>query len=752
MKINKITIKNISSFVDFNSDVELKKKTLLFGTNGSGKSTLSAMLQSIDNFISSDKSDYKEKELKEFLARKISKEANGQPSSIVIQYNNKDTFSLIYDPASNSLNLNSGTWYPVKVFNDKYTEKTIGNSININFDDNGIIVGEPNRQLDEAQKKRDGLVTKKSSLDDFFDETVSSSIELYSQTTKSSANVSEIISKERILSDECEFEENKEAKASREKLGFDKPEDRLTTLSYKRFDTILNVEQFTEVYETSISKPKLDKDKENLLLNYTDFFKNGISAFEKEGNDKQCPFCFQKWENSKEQIDNYQEFLNSTYNSQRDLVESLKINVKKVNDEIERINSIIDSSAKNVTEDGKKYDVNTDGYTRIEINSVLENQFLEAIKSKLDEMTLSIKIQDISVPYVNYYLKQVEDRNQIIQKIKTEISQITTKRKQANKVVSKQISREIWKKNENRRVDYKKTISEIKAVEDEIEELEKKEVNQDTICTIFNGLIDFLGLSEYQISSDKKLIIKLNKDYDISTEGNRISSAQRKILSICYFVAEMISEIKTLNELKNYILVFDDPVDSADYHYFHSITAMLENLEEILKRILNKSSLKLGQIMVFTHNSLLYDRLYKNFETKKTIQKVDNYTIMSRSEKTMNNYKIYLEYIIRFYKEPKKSRKDMIFIGTLIRRVLEILSNFNNLGSNDFSGYVVSIGKPKLALLANHLSHESFTKVLNPLNSEIELQEACKELFEVIERSHPVQYEYIKNEMLENEA
>ena len=205
---------------------------------------------------------------------------------------------------------------------------------------------------------------------------------------------------------------------------------------------------------------------------------------------------------------------------------------------------------------------------------------------------------------------------------------------------------------------------------------------------------------------------------------------------------------KGVSDLKKYIFVFDDPVDSADFIYFHSITALIENLEDILAKILNKQNVIIGQIIVMTHNSLLYDRLFRNFEFKRSLTKIENVSLLVPAEKTMNNYKIYLQYILRYYKNPKKNRKDMIFIGTMIRRVLEILANFNNLDDNKFDRYVIDLGKPKLALLANHLSHESFTKVLNPFNSEKELQKACEELLEVIKSCHPVQYEYIQNKML----
>uniref|UniRef100_B3EJU5 Protein CR006 P-loop domain-containing protein n=1 Tax=Chlorobium phaeobacteroides (strain BS1) TaxID=331678 RepID=B3EJU5_CHLPB len=234
-------------------------------------------------------------------------------------------------------------------------------------------------------------------------------------------------------------------------------------------------------------------------------------------------------------------------------------------------------------------------------------------------------------------------------------------------------------------------------------------------------------------------MLRLARDHDISGEGGRISSAQRKILSLCFFFAEILSEVKNPSELTNYVLVFDDPVDSADYHHFHSIAALLEHMETILSKILKKE-IKLGQIIVTTHNSLLFDRLSQSFQFRRTLSKRGNTTQATASDKTVNNYKTYLEYIVSYHKNPQANRKDMIFIGNIIRRTLEIVSNFNNLGSNNFRNHVIDIGKPKLALLANHLSHESFTKVLNPFASELELQAACGELLEVIKQSHPEQY------------
>lgn len=85
----------------------------------------------------------------------------------------------------------------------------------------------------------------------------------------------------------------------------------------------------------------------------------------------------------------------------------------------------------------------------------------------------------------------------------------------------------------------------------------------------------------------------------------------------------------------------------------------------------------------------------------------------------------------------------MIYVGNVIRRVLEILATFDSLGSRGLGDMLDGGGKLKLSLIANHLSHESFTRVLNPLSTPEELQDACRELLELIRERHPVQFETI---------
>jgi wobble nucleotide-excising tRNase len=286
----------------------------------------------------------------------------------------------------------------------------------------------------------------------------------------------------------------------------------------------------------------------------------------------------------------------------------------------------------------------------------------------------------------------------------------------------------------------------IKEKDEEIQRIGAENPPQDAVREVFNKLSSFIGLGEYSIDKDRRLMICVgeNDQFDISQEGCRISSAQRKILSLCYYFAEIVAQARSPSHLGDYILIFDDPVDSADYIYFHSITAVIERAEKVMSQILGQK-VRFGQFIVLTHNSLLYDRLNSPRwrDVTSVLRKENGRTVLRKAEKSINNYAEYVATVCRYYKNPRDQKSHMIYIGNIIRRTLEILASFDSLGSNDFRDMLDGGGKLRLALLANHLSHESFTRVLNPLATPEELQQACRELLELIFDRHPVQFKTI---------
>ena len=159
MKITNIKIKNISSFEDFSFDIDLKKKNLIFGTNGSGKSTLASLLQLVDRTKIVSLKLEAEKELSEFISSKISRESVTDEVLVEVKFNNASEI-IKYIPSTGALTSTNQFWTPVRVFNDTYTERTIGETVDVNIKESGIVIGEPNKKLEESQKKLNGLVKK----------------------------------------------------------------------------------------------------------------------------------------------------------------------------------------------------------------------------------------------------------------------------------------------------------------------------------------------------------------------------------------------------------------------------------------------------------------------------------------------------------------------------------------------------------------------------------------------------------------
>ena len=185
------------------------------------------------------------------------------------------------------------------------------------------------------------------------------------------------------------------------------------------------------------------------------------------------------------------------------------------------------------------------------------------LKKKYNNMEISVSILNNLLALQQVHLDVINNNNQILVNINKAIGDIVTRRKNLNKKLIEHFAKQMWIDNEDLRKDIKNIQQLIINKQNKIDELELQNPPQDTVREVFNNLLSIIGLYEYHIDENRRLKLKIDKEYDISNEGKRISSAQRKILSLCYFFAEIVSEISDVKQLKEYILIFDDPPDSA---------------------------------------------------------------------------------------------------------------------------------------------------------------------------------------------
>ena len=742
MQLKKIKITNVASLVDFCNNCDFKKNNLFFGTNGSGKSTLVELLYHLNRYYLQNDSQSQD-ELKTFFREHFSKESRTEIAEVNITINSNNT-TITYNKNLDIVKASNSTWTPIKIFNEQYTERTICRNFNMELKNSGIIIGEKNIELEKEYEKKKKLEEQNNNILNEAKSIVENTVKKYRTITRSSADVNNTINTSTLFNDYCDLKYDTELIKERENLGFGRVDTTLTRLEEQQIKLKYEFKDIETSCMEKVSSPKTSANIIKLLKDYTGFYTKGLEIFEK--TDKQtCPFCLRDWINAEEKINEYDFFIKSTYNFKRDFIKKIISSLEDYKKQIEDQSIVVDERRKLAAKEAGKYGIDMTKWLPLKYDNKLHASIISLLQKKFDYMELSLSVIDQLNMLHKKNMQIIMNNNAIIDKILEKIRAITSLRMKSNKKLVDHFAKKMWKSSAELRKQKKETDVSIRENKLRIEKLEKENPPQDTIRTVFNRLLNFIGLFDYSIDENKRLRIRIDKEYDISNEGKRISSAQRKILSLCYFFAEIISEIKDIKKLKEYILVFDDPVDSADYIYFHSIVSVIEKAETILASILEVEKIKFGQFFVLTHNSLLHDRMSCGWKCKsKLIKKENSVTSISPSAKSINNYHEYISDICNYYKNPDSSKKRMIYIGNLIRRVLEIVSSFDSLESNNFQNILDGMSKTKLAILANHLSHESFSKVLNPLSEPDEIKEACKELLEVISKNHPAQFETIQ--------
>jgi energy-coupling factor transporter ATP-binding protein EcfA2 len=742
LQLKGIKLNNLSSFADFKNDTDFSKNNLIFGTNGSGKSTLAKLLYLLNKYNQQPSSET-EGELKSFLYEHFSKEAKSDIATINLIFSSKE-LSIVYNKSKDTISFSDSFWTPIKVFNEQYTNRTIGETFQMDLKNNGILIGEPNIKLVKAYETKEDLEKKLNNMILEAKNIVETTVRNFRDITGSTLDIDSIICLTNLLADSCDYELDPSLIHKRKKLGFGRPTSALSKLDAQQVKIRFNLETVEHRCLERVSPPSIDDETAELLRNYTDFFSKGIEIFQSKDTNI-CPFCFRDWPSADSQISNYKAYLESTFNKKRDEIKNTISKLLEYKKQIESQIEIVENTYKVVSIEAQKYDIDTKNWLPLKYDNEQHDKIISLLKKKYDDMKQSISIITELETLQKSHIDIINNNNQIIAQIMDEIATISSRRKMLNKKLAGHFAKKMWLEYSSIREKINEMNNLIEENNNLINKLEKESPPQDTVNTIFNSLLSYIGLEEYFIDSNKKLNLRLDKNYDISSEGRRISSAQRKILSLCYFFAEIISEVDTISKLRHYILIFDDPVDSSDYIYFHSITSVIEKSEQILTRILEKE-VKFGQFFVLTHNSILYNRLSCKWSNKcKSIKKENGVTVFCKAEKMINNYNEYIKAICKYYRNPVSQKSRMIYIGNIIRRVLEILASFDSLETNNFENMLDGMGKTRLALLANHLSHDSFSKVLDPFSSPDEIRKACQELLEVIQDRHPNQFNTIKS-------
>ena len=484
----------------------------------------------------------------------------------------------------------------------------------------------------------------------------------------------------------------------------DKKYDNVTL---KEFNTKL--QEFKKINENNNNEPleelepvkKLDIDSINLKLNqYNAKSLSGdlaieiINTFEKYGlqrineiqlflNSKTntCPYCFQKTE--KNHKDKVLSGLNTIINNKlRETINSLNnIKIAQYNNELP---DIIDINLR------KEYEKFLKHYND-EINVIVG---LIDSKKSFPMKNVRVNIEDYNYNYKNL--------SKVIKQINKEINDYNTRLKNIKKAKEELIDLNNAIAWNDIKADYTKmqkckkqeinNLNNLEKLNEKREKLkqrksllESKKSNVDNAIEEINANLEIVFLSKNRMrlvydDETKKYKVKIKKK---SINLERLSTGERNIISLCYFltsIGENKSEKKRLKD--EYLVVIDDPISSFDIENIIGVYSLLrKKLSELL------TSNNKTKILLLTHS------YYSAYNIDKIISDIkDNNSLKSINKKSVeiNNFKLnelkdefsrgksqYKKTFMRIYEYINNDEiENDETIGNEIRKVLEMYSSF----------------------------------------------------------------------------
>jgi len=633
--IKTININNFGSLINF-SNVQCKfnkGKTIIHGMNGTGKSQICSILHQVEKLknikaLTPDETENEEKNILNYIRTRISKEASSNKISIDI-----DNYSALID--TNKI-IQNGNAPDIFVFNDDYVNDNIGDFLKIH--DREIRIGRKNVERDnlliEKQDKEEALKKVNAEIDKLVRKAK------YNSGYSGQSRTDRIINKENYLRVNNPGELYPDGKKELSELT--NPPDLITEHQKYGFPSLLFDEKtknsINEIMSNSYLEPELTQEfYKSYLKIKKGFYEDGVSVFNKTKDI--CPFCLAPKTKDDSMIKELINYIDSDFNDKlkyiQNIIESLEQKKETLHRFISDWNGLIP-----VLKDKSKVLLITDDTENIIMDESIFNNCISLLKTKIENMDKILREKELIVfaDYENYinninniYLEHIKKINILNDKI----NKIRSLKQSIGEKIIKNEMYLLWE-NKNLREQYGELTDEIAVLDKKIEEYSTSFSNN-RIPDFFNQIIKMLGITKYELSNESLLILKLDNNFDISNEGFRISAGERKTIAFSYFLAEVISSAASNADLLQKTIIIDDPIDSSDYEKINNFISVIEKFNNILVIIFGNPDINFGQILIFTHSALLYEKLINTKEIDyKQITLKNNKTIMIKPKNRIN--------------------------------------------------------------------------------------------------------------------
>lgn len=659
-----LKIKDFGSFKDFKADenlAEFKKYNLIWGLNGTGKTTLSNLFVCLNN---------------------------GEITEKFFDKNSfKEDFDILLDNDQHITEFNENLYCSnIKIFNRDFV------SNNLTLDNNNAQTSALTYTIGETAKDiKDKISEANKKLESYYIE-VQGKKKLAIQNDYDNLNEElEAIYRDaaELVRQDLNIKNTPEYNIRHFKQDYLKYCENETTIQEDEKNEY--AEQYTQPVKNIIPEITFDIIQNDTMLKLETVLnkefkraniKEELVQWLEKGLDLKtgdtCPFCNQtilNWneryndiQNIVKKDDSFLEFektlnellniLNAQYSTVKDLNFSLRTEdfCNKVSQEILNNYSLIFKEYKSFIENSIK----------------LLNQ-----KKNAPDKILTLENKDIVQNYINIR----KTLNELITEHNKNIANIQEVKNNAKSIVVgyyvQQCKADVIKKFEELNTltkEKEKVTSDITVIKAEINNLNAELTNQKApMSEIERYIYSVFGCKKFTLA-----YVEESKSYSICRENGEIaknlSEGEKTVIAFAYFLATL----KTHNfDMKNAIIVIDDPVSSLDQQY-------LFNLINLLTRIFN-SPKKFGQLFILTHNFYFYKKvraalmssskdILELFQINKRltscIENADNY---------LRNYTSEYTHTIKYLKQVLTLEDNVVKdipIGNSIRKILEIFLAF----------------------------------------------------------------------------
>lgn len=652
--LKKIILKNVASYKEHPKKIEFEKKiNLLYGLNGAGKTTLSNYLAAPDEIAFSecqmfkDTNDslyiYNQKFINENFVTK-----SGLPGIFTLSKDNGDILKDIEEKESRRKYINQEAdkkkIEKENLSNDfsQKKQKTLNSIWKIKESYSG-----GDRVLEFCLKGKMG------SKNDLFEHLIS-------------------ISKPEKVGDTIE----KLKKEASEILG---DAQKLQDLKRIEIDALTSEQEL--LLEKQIAGNK-DSSVSALIesLKNEDWVRQGLGFISKTDfsvtSEAQCPFC-QEMTITQKIIESIKGYFDEAYEND---IQELK---KVLADLQRRIDFLPDE---NDFIDHKKIETRKDEFLLVyrEIKSLLSEN-----KRKVEEKIMSpgTKVTIVSLE------SKLTELNKIIDDINTLVTIHNTKIDKTEEVME-DIKQRFWSLmrlsyaseidlflDEKIKVDEKineidKIIngfnSELKTIEDQIVELQKKTVNIDEAILNIGHYLKDMGITHFELVKHEG-----TNSYKIQREGQAtniyqsLSEGEKTIITFLYFVEQCKGRKNPTEILNKKIIVIDDPVSSLSHMFVFNIGRLIK--QEFFE------SKNYEQVVILTHSLYFFHELVKPKRRDEEVNNQDFFRVYKTSEGSqvvrMNSSEIQNEYQ-SYWSVIKDNSTPEVLLANCMRNILEHFFGF----------------------------------------------------------------------------